>query len=99
MKDKKATFKEQTVENITDTKLENVDLLEEVAKMPQYDDLLNTVPEEDHEKLQEALDAMAEPWQDLYDHIAAVLADKEKQRIFKQQCLERDWSRKDKSNI
>ena len=93
MKDKKVKFTEHQ-ENITETALNNLDILDEVAKMPQYDDLLATVPEEDHPKLQEALEAMSEPWQDVYDHIVKVLENPESRLEFRKQCLERDWGRK-----
>ena len=96
MKKKKFKFKDQTVENIKETKLDNVHILEEVGKLPEYDELIAMVPEEDHPKLQETLLQMSEPWQDVYDHITTILADPKLQADFKKKCLERDWRRKDK---
>ena len=88
-KDKNTKFKESTYEKNIEGDPWDVDVLEQVQKMDDYDKLIAQVPEEDHDKLFEAVQGVADDWQVLADMIQSIYKSPEAQELFKKQAAEK----------
>ncbi len=88
-KSKEAKFKESVYTKNTEGNPNDVDVLEQVQKMEGYDEIIAQVPEEDHDKLFEAVEAIAGDWQVIADMIQAVYESPESQREFKKMAAEK----------
>ena len=89
MKDKETKFNESTYEKNIEGDPWDVDVLEQVQKMEGYDKIIAGVPEEDHDKLFEAVSGVAADWQTLADLIQAVYKSPEMQAEFKKRAGEK----------
>ncbi len=88
-KSKETKFHESVYKKNTDGRPDDVDVLEQVQKMDAYDDIIDKVPEEDHDKLFEAVEAIAGDWQVLADMIQKIYESKEAQEEFKKMAAEK----------
>ena len=88
-KSKETKFRESVYKKNTDGRPDDVDVLEQVQKMDAYDDIIDKVPEEDHDKLFEAVEAIAGDWQVLADMIQQIYESPEAQREFKKMAAEK----------
>lgn len=88
-KNKETKFHESVYKKNIDGKPDDVDVLEQVQKMDAYDDIIDKVPEEDHDKLFEAVDAIAGDWQVIADMIQKVYESPQAQREFKKMAVEK----------
>ena len=88
-KSKETKFKESTYEKNIEGDPWDVDVLEQVQQMDGYDDIIASVPEEDHDALYEAVEALAGDWQVVADMIQAVYRSPKMQAEFKKQAGEK----------
>ena len=88
-KDKKTKFKESTYSKEIEGDPWDVDVLEQVQMMDGYDEIIASVPEEDHDALFEAVEGIAADWQVVADMIQAVYRSPEMQKEFKKQAAEK----------
>jgi predicted DNA binding protein len=88
-KSKETKFHESVYKKNIDGKRDDVDVLEQVQKMDAYDDIIDKVPEEDHDKLFEAVDAIAGDWQVIADMIQEVYSSPENIAEFKKMAIDK----------
>mgnify|MGYP003995385139 CR=1 FL=1 len=88
-KSKETKFNESTYRPNTEGSLHDVDVLEQVQMMDGYDDIIDKVPEEDHDKLFEAVEQIAADWQVIADMITEVNKSPESIEEFKRMAAEK----------
>ena len=88
-KSKETKFKESVYKKNIDGNPNDVDVLEQVQKMEGYDEIISQVPEEDHDKLFEAVEAIAGDWQVIADMIQGIYDSPDSQQEFKKMAAEK----------
>jgi hypothetical protein len=88
-KSKETKFNESVYKANIDGSLADVDVLEQVQKMEGYDEIMDKVPEEDHDRLFEAVEQIAADWQVIADMITEVHKSPESIAEFKRVAAEK----------